>query len=287
VQVGWTWDVEFAGYIAALEWGYYERAGLSVALAEGGPTVSPENALLDDAADIAVTVPDSTVAAIAGGADLAIVGVQYRRDPLSLVSDRGSGIAVPSDLSGRTICVPEVSRPAFDGFMSENGLAAGDVTVSTHTDCVEAVAAGNADAAVGFATSLPEDLRAAGGDPAVFHLDEFSRPRVQNTIVARRSAGADGWLHEEFLRASGRGWEANFADVSAVPLSCRATWFADLARSMDAETRHNDAQRAYMGEGEEALLLDASGAAALYGLANRYGLALRDVLGPAAARRVA
>ena len=177
VQVGWTWDVEFAGYIAALEWGYYERAGLSVALVEGGPTVSPEKALLDDAADIAVTVPDSTVAAIAGGADLAIVGVQYRRDPLSLVSDSGSGIAAPSDLSGRTIC--------------------------------------------------------------------------------------------------------------AVPLSCRATWFADVARSTDAETRHNDAQRVYMVEGDEALLLDAKGAAALHGLANRYGVALRDVLGPAAARRVA
>ena len=72
VQVGWTWDVEFAGYIAALEWGYYERAGLSVFLVEGGPTVSPEKALLDEAADIAVTVPDSAIAAIADGADLAI-----------------------------------------------------------------------------------------------------------------------------------------------------------------------------------------------------------------------
>ena len=37
VQLRWTLGAEFAGYVAAIEQGYFESEGLDVTLVEGGP----------------------------------------------------------------------------------------------------------------------------------------------------------------------------------------------------------------------------------------------------------
>ena len=42
LQLKWVTQAQFAGYYAALEKGYYDKAGLDVTIKVGGPSITPE-----------------------------------------------------------------------------------------------------------------------------------------------------------------------------------------------------------------------------------------------------
>src|SRR5829696_5892063 len=46
LQLKWVTQAQFAGYYAALEKGYYRKAGLDVSIKVGGPSITPEQVVL-------------------------------------------------------------------------------------------------------------------------------------------------------------------------------------------------------------------------------------------------
>src|SRR5690348_12978756 len=91
--------------------GYYEDVGLAIDHHPGHAGLVPEHALLRGDADIALTSPDSLAATIAAtGRRFRIVGAQFQKNPLGLVSLADAPVTELSQLEGRRIAIPEMNR---------------------------------------------------------------------------------------------------------------------------------------------------------------------------------
>lgn len=107
VQLRWTLGAEFAGYVAAIDQGYYEAAGLDVSLIEGGPDIFPE-VVGSQAAGPEFTiswVPRVLQARLAGSSDLVDIAQVFRRSATLSISLRAASVTRPADLAGHTVGV--------------------------------------------------------------------------------------------------------------------------------------------------------------------------------------
>jgi ABC-type nitrate/sulfonate/bicarbonate transport system substrate-binding protein len=257
VQTGWYWDAEFIGYFIAQQLGHYEAAGLTVDFLEGGPEVDPERVLLEGGADIAITVRASTLALIDSGADLEILGAQYRTDPLAVLVPADRPVDALSGLRGSRIAVPEVSRNALVHALGRAGVSVDDVHLLPFVGSAEAFATDAADAVVGYVTSLPVDLAREGvGTRALLLAPEGHHGTPQNLIVARRSMViASPGPFASWLAASAAGWRANAVDPTRFPAEFASTWFAGSHRPVADEVAHNVRQLEFLGSPDDYLAL--------------------------------
>ena len=109
-QASWINDAEFAGYFLAADKGYYTEEGLDLAYLPGGPDVIPESTIIAGKADLTLTTPDTTIKAIVEqGAPFKIIGAQYQKNPIGIVSLAKNPINEPKDLIGKTLAVPPVN----------------------------------------------------------------------------------------------------------------------------------------------------------------------------------
>ena len=110
MQAAWINDAEFMGYFIAIDKGWYAEEGLELTYLSGGPDVIPESSLLSNKADLALTTPDTTAKAVVDhGADFKIIGTQYQKNPIGVVSLASNPINEPGDLVGKTLAVPPVN----------------------------------------------------------------------------------------------------------------------------------------------------------------------------------
>jgi ABC-type nitrate/sulfonate/bicarbonate transport system substrate-binding protein len=87
MQAAWINDAEFAGYFIGIDEGYYTEEGLDLTYLSGGPDVIPESTIIAGRADLALTTPDTTIKAIVEqGAPFKIIGAQYQKNPIGIVS---------------------------------------------------------------------------------------------------------------------------------------------------------------------------------------------------------
>ncbi|WP_432562600.1 ABC transporter substrate-binding protein [Kineococcus sp. SYSU DK003] len=244
-QASWINDAEFTGYFVAIDEGYYAEEGLQLEYVSGGPSVIPESSLLSGAAHIALTSPDTTVSAITEqGAELVVVGTQYQRNPLGVVSLAASGIATPADLVGRTVAVPDVNRLAFEAMLTVNDIALDGVSVVPYAYDPTPLLNGEVDATLDFVTNVPFTLEQAGAAASSFLLYDAGYRIPNDTVVVTRELLED--RREDvvaWLRASRRGWEANLADPALYPPQFMDTWFEGTGRTLENELFFNQAQK--------------------------------------------
>src|SRR5258708_16608215 len=109
-QAAWVNDAEFVGYFVAIDEGYYAKEGLDLVYLPGGPDVIPESTLIAGKADLTLTTPETTIKAIVDqGAKFKIIGTQYQKNPIGIVSLAKKPILKPQDMVGKTIAVPPVN----------------------------------------------------------------------------------------------------------------------------------------------------------------------------------
>ena len=90
-----------------MDQGYYTAEGLDLTYLPGGPDVIPEGSIVAGRADLALTTPDITFKAIVEqGAKFKIIGAQYQKNPVGIVSLAKNPIMTPTDMVGKTIAVP-------------------------------------------------------------------------------------------------------------------------------------------------------------------------------------
>lgn len=245
LQASWVNDAEFSGYFTALDKGYYEDAGVDVTYLPGGPNVIPESTLVAGKADIALSSPDTTLNAITKqGADLVIVGAQYQRNPLGVVSLASSGIQEPADLVGKTVAVPDVNKLAFEALLTINHVDPDDVKVVPYAYDPTPLIKGEVDATVDFTTNVPFTIEQSGKKASSFLLHDYGYKIPNDTVVVTRET-----LEKRrgdvvaFLEASRRGWTENLKDPKAYPATFMKTWFKGNGRTLANEQYFNTAQK--------------------------------------------
>lgn len=240
-QAAWINDAEFIGYFIAIDEGYYAEEGIELNYLSGGPDVIPESSLLSERAQIALTTPDTTCRAIAEqGAPFKIIGQQYQKNPIGVVSLAESGINGPHDLVGKTLAVPPANSVTVEAMLKIAGVEEGAVRIVPYQFDPTPLLQGEIDASVDFVTSVPHVIRGAGAEPVSFLLYDHGFKIPNDTVVVSEDFLAENRdLLVKWLRASRKGWEKNAEDLKAYPARYEQTWFAGTGRSSAIDTFQN------------------------------------------------
>jgi ABC-type nitrate/sulfonate/bicarbonate transport system substrate-binding protein len=248
LQAAWINDAEFMGYYVAMEKGWYQAEGLDLKYLPGGPDVIPEASVLSKKADVALSTVETVINAIATQrAPLVIIGAQYQKNPIGIVSLASKPIRTPADMIGKTIAVPPVNRLTVEAMLKLNGIDKSRVRIVPYAYDPTPLLKGEIDASLDFTTNVPYTIKSKGQDAVSFLLADFKLPLFNDVVVvtrdtlARRRADLVG-----FLRASRKGWDENFKDPAAYPPKYMETWFKGTGRSLDNEIYFNRAQAALM-----------------------------------------
>jgi NitT/TauT family transport system substrate-binding protein len=103
LQLQWFYQAQFAGYIAAVDQGFYKEQGLDVQLLEGGTDIVPQTVLAQNKADYAVAWVPKALASREQGAGITDVGQIFARSGTYQVAWKSSGITSPAQFKGKKI----------------------------------------------------------------------------------------------------------------------------------------------------------------------------------------
>lgn len=245
MQAAWINDAEFAGYFLAMDQGYYAAENLDLTYLSGGPDVIPESTIIAGRADLALTTPDTTLKAIADqGAPFKIIGTQYQKNPIGIVSLVSSGISSPADLVGKTLAVPPVNVISVEAMLKLNGIEPGSVNIVPYAYDPTPLIRGEIDASMDFTTNVPYTISQQGAEATSFLLYDFGYTTYNDTVVVTEDVLKSKRPElVAWLRASRKGWEENFADPALWPAKWADTYFKGTGRTIDNEVFFNFAQK--------------------------------------------
>lgn len=248
MQAAWINDAEFAGYFIAIDEGYYAAEGLEVTYLPGGPDVIPESTIIAGRADLALTTPDTTIKAIVDqGAPFKIIGAQYQKNPIGIVSLASNPINEPKDLIGKTLAVPPVNVISVNAMLALNGIDPADVNIVPYAYDPTPLIQGEIDASLDFTTNVPYTISQQGVEATSFLLYDFGFTIYNDTVVVTEEILASKRTElVAWLRASRKGWEENFKDPNLWPPKWKDTWFAGTGRTIENEIFFNNAQQPLM-----------------------------------------
>lgn len=245
MQASWTNDAEFTGYFLGLDQGYYAAEGLDLTYLPGGPDVIPESAIIAGRADLTLTSPDTTIKAIAEqGAPFKIIGTQYQKNPIGIVSLAKNPINEPKELIGKTLAVPPVNVISVEALLKMNGIDPAQVNIVPYAYDPTPLIRGEIDASLDFTTNVPYAISQAGAEASSFLLYDFGYTLFNDTVVVTEEVLAEkrealvAWL-----RASRRAWAENLADPALWPPKFADSWFKGTGRTIENEVYFNTAQK--------------------------------------------
>jgi len=244
-QASWINDAEFAGYFTAIDKGYYAAEGLELTYLSGGPDVIPESSLIAGKADLTLTTPDTTIKAIVEQqAPFKIIGTQYQKNPIGIVSLASNPIKTPQDLVGKTLAVPPVNVISVEAMLKISGVDRAAVNIVPYAYDPTPLIKGEIDASLDFTTNVPFTIQQAGAEATSFLLYDFGFTIFNDTVVVTTDTLASKRKEiVAFLRASRKGWEETLKDPAAYPPTFAETWFKGTGRSIENEIYFNTAQK--------------------------------------------
>lgn len=92
LQLKWVPQAQFAGYYAALDLGFYRKAGLDVTIKPGGPDIIPEQVVASGTAQFGIDWLPSLLASREKGADLVNIAQVFARSGMTEITWKSSGI---------------------------------------------------------------------------------------------------------------------------------------------------------------------------------------------------
>jgi len=260
-QASWINDAEFTGYFAAVDQGYYAAEGLDLTYLSGGPDVIPESAILSGKADLTLTTPDTTVKAIVEqGAPFKIVGAQYQKNPIGVVSLAKNPITSPKELVGRTLAVPPVNVISVEAMLKLNDIDPASVKIVPYAYDPTPLIKGEIDASLDFTTNVPYTIEQAGEKAVSFLLYDYGFTIYNDTVVV-----TDEVLKAKrkdivaWLRASRQGWTDVLADPAVWPPKFADTWFKGTGRTVANEVFFNTAQKPLIESPKGIFAMDDDG----------------------------
>lgn len=102
IQLKWHHAFQFAGYYAAIEKGFYNDAGLEVALRAGGPSVHHMEAVLNGTVEYGVS-DSALVNYHLNDHPVVLVTQIFQHSPLVFLSHKDSGIISPYEMVGKKV----------------------------------------------------------------------------------------------------------------------------------------------------------------------------------------
>ncbi|GAA5116466.1 ABC transporter substrate-binding protein [Pseudonocardia adelaidensis] len=221
LQLQWFTQGQFAGYIAAVQQGFYSERGLDVQILEGGVDIVPQTVLAQGQADFAIAWVPKALASREQGAGITDVAQIFQRSGTYQVSFADKGIRTAADLKGKKVGNWGFGNEfeLFAGMTNAGLTPASDVTLVQQQFDMQALLSGEIDAAQAmsyneYAQVLEATNPATGGlyqpsDFSVIDWNEAGTAMLQDAIWAstdRLQDPAYQDLTSKFIAGSIKGW---------------------------------------------------------------------------------
>jgi NitT/TauT family transport system substrate-binding protein len=221
LQLQWFTQGQFAGYLAAVEKGFYRERGLDVQILEGGVDIVPQTVLAQGQADFAIAWVPKALASREQGAAITDVAQIFQRSGTLQVSFADRGIRTPADLRGKRIGNWGFGNEfeLFAGMTAAGLTPATDVTLVQQQFDMQALLSGDIDAAQAmsyneYAQVLEAPNPATGqlyqpGDFSVIDWNQVGTAMLQDAIWASTDRLQDPAYEDvatRFIAGSIEGW---------------------------------------------------------------------------------
>jgi NitT/TauT family transport system substrate-binding protein len=221
LQLQWFKQGQFAGYIAAVEQGFYAERGLDVQILEGGIDIVPQTVLAQGQADFAIAWVPKALASREQGAGITDVAQIFQRSGTYQVSFADKGIRTAADLRGKKVGNWGFGNEfeLFAGMTAAGLTPATDVTLVQQQFDMQALLSGEIDAAQAmsyneYAQVLEATNPATGqlyqpSDFSVIDWNQTGTAMLQDAIWAsteRLQDPAYQDLTTRFIAGSIEGW---------------------------------------------------------------------------------
>jgi NitT/TauT family transport system substrate-binding protein len=225
VQLSWFHGVEYAGFYAAIDQGYYKDANIEVVLNAGGPEINPLDEVGNGNAQFGIGSGDSLITARANGQDFVAVATIFKDNPLAITSLAKDNIQKPEDLVGKTIGAYSLDLSNFFdlpflALLNRTGLDRDSMNYALIEDFNGAneIKAGNMDAMSGmFATDQQVMASQAGDELNFIYYKDYGYDVYINAIFVRgefKQNNPD--LIRRFIQATTKGYQYAIENTDAV-----------------------------------------------------------------------
>jgi ABC-type nitrate/sulfonate/bicarbonate transport system substrate-binding protein len=234
VQLSWFHGVEYAGFYAAVEKGYYADANLEVTLNAGGPDINPLDEVDGGNSQFGIGQGDSLIVARENGQNFVAVGTIFRVNPVAITSLKKDNLQKPGDLVGKTVGtysldLSNYSDLMFLAFMSRTGLQKDSMQYALIEDFYGAneIKSGRMDAMSGmFATDQQVMTHEAGDEINLIYYKDYGVDVYINTIfVTDEFLQSNPDLIARFVRATMKGY--HYAIENPVEVAALAVHYDD------------------------------------------------------------
>lgn len=238
VGLGFIPSVQFAQFYRADQAGYYDEAGLDVTFQN---KIDPEliTLLAQGNVDIGMSDGTSVIPAVSQGIPVVYGATIYARNPNVVFALRKSGIESVADLAGKRVGIPGrfgSSWVSLQALLAAEGLTPDDLEIVSYPDFGQgvAVAQGQVDAATGFVTNEPVQLRLQGRDVVELQGSDEAGLPGPGLVTGRDTLARKGDAVRAFTAATIRAMEDIIADPQ---LGLDATFARVPELSGDPETQ--------------------------------------------------
>lgn len=216
VGLGFIPSVQFAQFYLADQAGYYEEAGLDVTFQN---KIDPELITLLARGNVDIGMADGTsvIPAVSQGIPVVYGATIYARDPNVVFSLGENGIDAASELAGKRVGIPGrfgSSWVALQALLASAGMTPEDVEIVTYPDFGQsvAVAQGQVEAATGFVTNEPVQLRLQGREVNELEAPPGASLPGPGLVVGRDTLESKGEALQAFTAATLRAMNDIIAD---------------------------------------------------------------------------
>jgi putative hydroxymethylpyrimidine transport system substrate-binding protein len=191
LDLDWYVNPDHAGIYAALDRGYFKRAGLDVKPQVPSDPSAPIKEVAAGRADLAVSYEPEVLLAAEQGLDVEAVAAVVDRPLTSLISLPRAGIETASELQGKTVGTAGIPYQSdyLETIEQSAGVPSSSVReVNVGLNLLPTLIGGKIDAILGgFRNIEGVDLKLRGLDPRIVPVDQLGVPTYDELVlVARR-----------------------------------------------------------------------------------------------------
>ena len=206
-QLSWIKSIQYGGYFAGIEKGYFKEAGLDPTFNSGGPNIDSVANVASGKSVIGDRPIGPLLIAREKGIPIKVIGTVFQKSPFAFMSPIGKPIKSIKELAGKTVAVPSSGRPLVMNLLKENGVDAASVNMVPSGPDPGALVTGQIDAYSGYSTNQGVMLQTRGFPIHILEVHDLGVPETAGTIYVREDylkTNRDDVVR--FMRAAIRSW---------------------------------------------------------------------------------
>ncbi len=207
-QLSWIKSIQYGGYFAGVDQGFYTKAGIAPTFNSGGPNMDAIANVAAGQSQMGDRPVGALVIARDKGVPIKVIGTVFQKSPYCIMSLASKPLKTVKDFIGKTIAVPTSSRPLMLYLLRSAGVDPSEVNIVPAAPDPAALVTGQIDGYSGYSTNQGVMLQTRGVEIYALNVQDLGLPEIVGTIYAREDfLKANRDVVVRFLRATAEGWK--------------------------------------------------------------------------------